>query len=361
MKLIALISWYDEDPDALEATIYDAARCGVTHLFALDGAYAAYPGGKPESAREQAARIERACTDYGIAHVVDAPDRLWDGEVEKRDTLFKWAAEDFAVTPRDWFLVLDADERIEHAQDLRPLLRRCDSSTGKQDVWDVLVLEQDERTYGVVRNRWNRRAFRCLPGLHVHPRSHWHYLDGDGRILWGYNAIDAAGHLPIVLRNHSTDRDEDRAFGRESYYAARNTQRLENYEPEHCARCDEPWTARVNEVDLEYVPTRTLDLTMKRTLFCCTAHFEEVRGENEARVQRKLADVPRHLKEQMLRNLREARVPTIPRELLPESQRKARDAFGNAGTHAERLAASAEIRRLRHEEQLRANERTVAR
>lgn len=352
MKLIALISWYDEDPDALEATIYDAKRCGVTHLFALDGAYAAYPGGKPESAPEQAARIERACTDYGIAHVVEASDRLWDGEVEKRDTLFKWAAEDFAVTPRDWFLVLDADERIEHAQDLRPLLRSCDPSTGEQDVWDVLVLEQDEHTYGVVRNRWNRRAFRCLPGLHVHPRSHWHYLDGDGRVLWGYNAIDAAGHLPIVIRNQSTDRGEDRVNRRDAYYAKRNTERLENYEPDTCARCSATWTSRVNIVDLEHVPTGTVDLTMKRTLFVCVDHHAQVREQNERRIQRQLQTFPPPVKEQMLRNLREARVPSIPTGELSARQRKAREDFDNARTHAERLAASAEIRRLRFEERL---------
>lgn len=348
MKLICLLSWYDEDPDALEATVRDARACGVTHLFALDGAYAAYPNGTAESPSEQGDRILTVAQELGMQVEVAASETVWHGgEVEKRDTLFKWAAEEFQPTTDDWFLVLDADERVDRAVDLKPLLHSSDG-----DVWDTLVLEQDELTYGVIRNRWNRRAFRCLPGLHVHPRSHWHYLDGDGRILWGYNQIKAVHHLPIVLRNNSTSRGAERVHSRDAYYAERNTKKLENYEPDGCYACDRPWTSRINEMDLEPLPTQTIDLTMKRTLFCCDQHFAQVKQWNELRVQAKLAQLPPHLQAQIEQNLRAARVAKEPREGLDAKQQKAQDDFNNAKTLPERLAASAEIRRLRFERQL---------
>ena len=46
MKLVAVLIWYDEDPQLLYETVTRLGRIPVDALVALDGAYDLYPGGQ---------------------------------------------------------------------------------------------------------------------------------------------------------------------------------------------------------------------------------------------------------------------------------------------------------------------------
>jgi hypothetical protein len=76
MRLIALLSFYDEPAEALAECVQSLARAGCDHVVAVDGAYALYPEGKPMSPIEQVGTIAEA----------------WPGD--------------------DWFMVMDADQVV---------------------------------------------------------------------------------------------------------------------------------------------------------------------------------------------------------------------------------------------------------
>lgn len=106
MKVTAVLQWYDEPPELLDRCIRSLAVV-ADHLLAVDGAYARFPGGKPASSPEQAEAIRMAADAIGLDCTVLVPDRLWAGQVEKRDVMFGLASID-----SDWVLPVAADEIV---------------------------------------------------------------------------------------------------------------------------------------------------------------------------------------------------------------------------------------------------------
>jgi hypothetical protein len=114
VRVIALLSWYQEPVPWLAELVASMGRAGVDHVVAVDGAYMLYPKGQARSEGDQADAIRRTATGAGMGATIHVPQTPWMGnEVEKRDRLF--ALGHAIADPDDWLWVCDADEVIESA------------------------------------------------------------------------------------------------------------------------------------------------------------------------------------------------------------------------------------------------------
>lgn len=112
MKLVALLSWYNESPHWLSTCVASLSKIGVDHVVALDGAYALFPNGRARSDLAEVEAIHMAADAISIGCTIEQPRTVWYGnEQEKRTRLFELGAS--LCTPgEDWFFVLDADEVV---------------------------------------------------------------------------------------------------------------------------------------------------------------------------------------------------------------------------------------------------------
>jgi hypothetical protein len=190
VKLIALLSWYDEPTTWLAETVASIGKV-CDHLIAVDGPYARFPGAlaKPASGPEQVETILRVAAGAGIGCTIHAPRQpWWGGEVEKRDAMFR-IGETFS-TADDWYFVVDADEVISKApSDLRQRLGASPCDAAELTLWERDTQSRlAELVDTSTDSRWPlRRLFRALPDLHIEQA---HYVvtathDGVKRVLCG--------------------------------------------------------------------------------------------------------------------------------------------------------------------------------
>lgn len=229
MKIIGLLSWYEESPAWLAECVSSAARL-CDHLIAVDGPYAAFPGAlkKPFSGTEQADAILRTAAGAGMGCTVHAPRQPWwgtdwGGEVEKRDFMFK-LGQTFA-TPQDWFFRIDADEVLTQVPaDARDRLARTDLDVAEVTLWEreaspdfVDISEDYEMPL--------RCLYRALPGIRIE-QAHYVVMAGIGdrrKVLRGDGSIlreEPAEQLSDMrLEHRSQQRPKGRKRLKESYYA----------------------------------------------------------------------------------------------------------------------------------------------
>lgn len=158
MKIVGLLSWFDENPVWLSEAV-SSARMLCDEVIALDGAYDGFPGGSPVSGGEQWSAIR----DAGGEPVTTLD--LWTDQMEKRTRLFELGAEAGA----DWFFVFDADDLVMRVpSDARDRLEQA---------------REDVAVYTLGGDRYHRGLFRALTNLRVED-AHYHYLaDKDGRTV----------------------------------------------------------------------------------------------------------------------------------------------------------------------------------
>lgn len=250
MRLIALLSWYDESPSWLAELVAGCARAGCDHLIALDGAYQHFPGAleAPRSPSEQALTILNAAHALGMGVTVDQRNEPWQGgEVEKRTVLFELGQH--LVGPNDWFLVVDSDEVIEKSPDkltLKRVLRGYRVAAPMlAEPMDPHANEHMERLHQSVALPERtvfpiRKLFRAHPsGIHLED-NHYTYVDGSGRLLWdGKNhgeAIDALELPDFIIRHRGHLRPVLRRQRREGYYRTRGELNLEPERPRSADR-----------------------------------------------------------------------------------------------------------------------------
>lgn len=236
MKIVAALSWYREDPDWLHETVTSLRKAGVSHLVALDGAYALYPGGTPSSHPAEYRALEHAADRAGIGLTIETPPTVWQGgEIEKRTRLFALANE-HCVEGEDWIFIIDGDEVIIDApEDLHQVL-----AGSPFDVAQATYVEFDGPD--TMEGRFPRRFqipkfFRAQPITVV--GNHFTYRTDDGRLLWG-NALRS--HLEpriplddVFLIEHRTwERERKRHENAHAYYAARERHGIERGT---CDRC----------------------------------------------------------------------------------------------------------------------------
>jgi hypothetical protein len=209
VRVIGLLSWYDEQAGHLTDAVISLGRAGVDHVVAVDGAYALYPDASNRSGSEQHAAIRDAAGWYGMGATIHTPPEPWAGnEVEKRSAMFA-LGHAHADPHEDWLLVIDADEKITVADGWRDQLERT-----SLDVGAVLHGEPG------VRPRSERRLFRAHPqGIQVRG-SHFFYVDGDERVLWGPGQIDRE-LVELRMLHRPQTRTAERTDARNAYYEYR--------------------------------------------------------------------------------------------------------------------------------------------
>lgn len=173
MRVLSLLSWYEESPAWLAECVASAARI-CDHIIAVDGPYSAFPGAhkKPFSGTEQADAIIRTAAGCGIGATVHAPRQPWwgpnGGEVAKRDFMFQLGLT-FAE-PGDWFFRIDADEVLTNVpHDVHQKL-----STSKHDVAEILIWEREANSHinelvdaGGDYESPFRCLYRAIPGIRI--------------------------------------------------------------------------------------------------------------------------------------------------------------------------------------------------
>lgn len=219
MRIVGLLSWYDESPTWLAETVASIGKV-CDHLIAVDGPYAMFPGAlsKPASGPEQVETILRVAAGSRIGCTIHTPrEPWWGGEIEKRDAMF-CLGETF-TTADDWYLVVDADEVISKApSDLRQRLADSPFDVAELTLWEretqsmVAALVDTSSDYRTPL----RRLFRALPGLHVEQA---HYVvtvtaDGTKRVLCGnseVHTVEPAEQVSDLMLEH---RHGQRTVGR---------------------------------------------------------------------------------------------------------------------------------------------------
>lgn len=157
MKIVGLLSWYEEPVSWLAETVASVSNL-CDHLIAVDGPYAEFPFAhtKPASGTEQAEIILHTAAGTGMGVTIHAPRQPWWGnEVEKRTTMFDLAMP--FTTVDDWLLVIDADESLSHIPgDTRERLAKLE-----QDVAEVRLWARGDQDDAFTA----RRLFRALRGM----------------------------------------------------------------------------------------------------------------------------------------------------------------------------------------------------
>lgn len=217
MRIVGLLSWFDESPAWLAELVASLAKAGVDHIVAVDGAYAAYPDAEANSGSEQAAVVLAAAAGAGMGCTIHVPQEPWAGnELEKRTFLF--AAGHLVAEPEiDWLWVVDGDELVTHSDGLRAALATTDLQVARVTLWEGVASGE---------HQWNTQPLRMLfraqrSGILV-TGHHASYVNGDGQILW--NACRPVDELPALLldgvkvRHRPGDRPAYRNRKRGDYY-----------------------------------------------------------------------------------------------------------------------------------------------
>jgi hypothetical protein len=218
MRLIALLSWYRENPVWLDDLIGSLVDAGVTHVVAADGPYALYPHTETISTPNEYRALIEACSYYGVSLTLHSPNQAWAGnETQKRTALFK-LGHALVSSNDDWFLVIDADELITTTERLEPAV--CN--------WphDVAVVTHTEHRNGkLVNQHTTRRLFRAQrDGIQV-VGAHYRYMAGStvlsdaSRPHTQPQALDLTDTVRITHR--PAGRTKQRKADRDAYYEAR--------------------------------------------------------------------------------------------------------------------------------------------
>lgn len=244
MKVIALLSWFDEAPSWLTTVVAGAARfCDA--IVAVDGGYALYPGARPRSMPDQAEAIVQAAEAADLECVIQRPKDIWWGnEVQKRNATLALAGT-LATPGQDWVCVMDGDM---HLMKCNPEVVRWELENTKYDVATMTVQEgmdfladpitKNEALTYELSHEWNskcRLLYRYKPSLRYGPL-HWSVgyqrTNQEPRWLWGPSdlnlapAIDLLASLVCYHRPH--ERHYERQVAAKIYYETRDVHQVEN-------------------------------------------------------------------------------------------------------------------------------------
>lgn len=213
MRIVALLSWYDEDPAYLHAAIESLRH--VDALVAVDGAYALFPEARGRSPRQQLAAIIDAATERDLELTVHVPREPWAGnEVAKRAFMFALGLS-VATVGVDWFVPLDADERWIKATSHYP--KRL-ASTPEHVATVGLSLKGEAETQAAFP-----KFFRAREGLTVRGRHHDYYVGEEPVWRVHTGTLDLTRDVEIEHRI----REHGRQVAASEYYARRDREDIE--------------------------------------------------------------------------------------------------------------------------------------
>jgi hypothetical protein len=169
-------------------------------VVALDGAYRRYPGATVRSDPKQAKAIRQACEHYGLGCLILEPDRLWAGQIEKRNHLLALAA-----IGSDWIVTVDADQVIYTERE--PVRNELRNSTA--DVVDVPfhtpknpkrpMRDSAPGQWHVDQTRQPEmipQVWRASLGLRIEQRHWWIAATKRGQKVWAWGGPNAEPRLP---------------------------------------------------------------------------------------------------------------------------------------------------------------------
>jgi hypothetical protein len=220
LKLIALLSFFDERPDWLSECVASVSHC-CDHLVAVDGGYALFPQSKAHSGSVQAGAVIGTAQSLGMGVTFQSPDRPWQAnEVGKRQRLFELGMT-VAEPGVDWFLVIDADMLVTSVpSDLNPVLEES-----RHDVGTYWITESFEGGTGRYPARF---LFKAHTDLHVE-RTHFGYRRGDA-YLWETGGLPAE-QTDLIVEHRRHHRHPDREARAQEYYRRRDVYGIENLQP----------------------------------------------------------------------------------------------------------------------------------
>lgn len=224
MRIVGILSWYDESPSWLSTAVSGFARL-CDEIVAVDGAYALYPQARGRSHPNQVEAIQQAAEAQGRGCLVYQPSDVWrENEVGKRNKCLDLAG---TLEP-DWVLIFDADYHVLH---MNPEAIRYELATtelpvatyGLLETQDFVASPDVERMAHAspMPHEWTtttRDVYRWDPELRVGP-AHWHYTIGDLQLRgpWAeVDALDLSHDLTVYHRN--TDRALARRQPKERYH-----------------------------------------------------------------------------------------------------------------------------------------------
>lgn len=219
MRLLGLIAYFDESPDAIERCVTELSMLGVSDIYAVDGAYRLFPDGRGTSdqAREINDVLARMTSECGMNLTTYTPAGVYmSNEVEKRQLMLDLAL--VRTGPDDWIIWYDADFTIEDgSRDLRPDLEVLTHAGAR---WaDVEINDSTHLTLGWYKLRL---LWRAVPGMRF-VRNHFtiRYHDGVETIVQP-KQHDAPGHqLGVRIRHALNDRAPGRRERQVKYYENR--------------------------------------------------------------------------------------------------------------------------------------------
>lgn len=218
-RIVAVLSWYSEDPVWLSRCVRSLEKVPVDLLIALDGPYDLFTG----SARSSDEEWKAIATAGSFSTRVRSGD--WQGnEIEKRNHLFELA--EHVTNPADWYLVIDADEEIVEAPD--DMRQRLAAS-----VFDVaaVTLIEPGHPLGTIVFPTHPKLFRAIRGLRC-VGNHFTYQCPDGRKLWGNAKTDRLEPrldlTDLRVRHHKMLRHPDRKDAADAYYRTRDAHGIED-------------------------------------------------------------------------------------------------------------------------------------
>lgn len=251
-RIVGLISWWDESPTWLAASITSMGRF-CDHVIALDGRYALYPDRRMQSGSAEHYAVIDAARAAGVGLTLHTAPRTFDDEMQKRTHLFRLGLLE-AEPMRDWFFVLDGDEVVVESPRRDAVLGILDGATEQgtgvltATLWEKADPHQSEwRTeLGMkLATDWryecaSPRFFRAHHDLRVEGY-HYNYVgeDEQGRTveLWGDDTVVrqrvewASLCGTVVIENRNRLRAQQRDRDRQDYYEMRDKTGLETIAP----------------------------------------------------------------------------------------------------------------------------------
>lgn len=224
MKLIGLMSWFDEDPLALLQSVNDLAAIGVTDLIAVGGRYENFPE-QPvlRSRMSEVDAILARCSYHKIGLTLDLPHGPWVGdEVAKRQRMLDLAD---AVSDGDitWLCIWDADYRLFWSDTPTPPRDRL----ADPGVRSLNVHFTDDPSESPSHWYPMKMFMRWERGLHMADNHHT-YVYADGQELQILpRGEDAGPFYPIRVQHLKYRRKQNRLDAQAAYYVIRDEQLLE--------------------------------------------------------------------------------------------------------------------------------------
>lgn len=247
-RIIGLVSWWDESPTWLAATITSMGRF-CDHVVALDGRYALYPDQRLQSGTAEVQTIIETARAAGMGVTLHTAPRTFADEMEKRTHLFRLGSLE-ARTEQDWFFVLDGDEVVIEAPPRHEITALLDNTPA--DVVTATLFERTDPHHDAWRTElgtklqveWRYecatpRLWRALSDMRV-VGYHYNYvgerLDGSTVELWGQDGtVNRAQWASLcgkfVLENRNRLRGMQRDADRQQYYTDRDAVGLETIAP----------------------------------------------------------------------------------------------------------------------------------